>query len=45
MEHTLNSSESLDNLESIYELVRTCTAAVTPFDWHLSELSGRQAMV
>jgi len=42
---TLNSSESLDNLESIYELVRIRTTAVTPLDWHLGELSGCQKIV
>jgi len=42
---TLNSSESLDNLESIYEPVRTYTTAAACFDGYLSELSGCQEIV
>lgn len=44
-ERTLNSSESLDNLDSICELISTHVTAVAFDDWYLSELSGRQRVV
>ena len=45
MKPTLNSSESLDSLESICEPVRTYTAAAACLDGYLSELSGCQEIV
>ena len=42
IEHTLNSSESLDSLDSICESIRALTIAISPAGWYLSELSGCQ---
>ena len=44
MEHTLNSSESLDSLESICESIRALTTAISPAGRYLGELSGCQGI-
>jgi hypothetical protein len=42
MKRTLNSSESLDNLESICESIRVDATTVARYDLYLSKLSGDQ---